>query len=244
MQGSSVTEEGRWDDEYQHKKRIGRTFGIAAKPVTVEQYRLFNKSISPSDQNSRPADLPVGGTSWYDATAYCNWLSKEERIDESQWCYEIKDGMMKPKENYLSLSGYRLPTESEMEYAIRAGALTSRYYGESEKLLVKYAWFHENSQGKTWPVGSLKPNDLGLFDMLGNVYAWCEASYKEYPEGVEVSEDREDRDTIALSKGRVMRGGAYGFCAKFLRSSSRLSNSPNVRSNDNGIRLARTFFLE
>src|ERR1019366_4493706 len=57
-----------------------------------------------------------------------------------------------------------------MEYAPGGGATTSRYYGETEDLLAKYAWYEKNSESKTWPVGSLKPNDLGLFDVQGNVY--------------------------------------------------------------------------
>jgi formylglycine-generating enzyme required for sulfatase activity len=64
---------------------------------------------------------------------------------------------VKLKENYLSLTGYRLPQEVEWEYACRAGALTSRYYGETEELLVKYAWYLQNSEDRTWPVGSKKP---------------------------------------------------------------------------------------
>ena len=80
----------------------------------------------------------------------------------------------------MSLTGYRLPTEAEMEYATRAGAMTSRYFGETEDLLPKYAWYTKNSQEKTWPVGSLKPNDLGLFDVQGNVYTWCQERYKGY----------------------------------------------------------------
>jgi eukaryotic-like serine/threonine-protein kinase len=73
-------------------------------------------------------------------------------------------------EKYLSHTGYRLPTEAEMEYATRAGAVTSRYFGETEELLPRYAWYVTNSQDRTWPVGSKKPNDLGLFDMHGNVW--------------------------------------------------------------------------
>ena len=150
MQGSPETEVGRWEDEKQHAKRIGRTFAIAAKTVTLDQYRQFDKGWS---QNSRMTDLPVVGASWYDATAYCNWLSKEEGIDASQWCYEIKGGLTKPKENFLSLSGYRLPTESEMEYATRAGAWTSRYYGESGKLVGEVCMVSPEFARKAVPSG-------------------------------------------------------------------------------------------
>ncbi len=85
------------------------------------------------------------------------------------------------KENYLSLTGYRLPTEAEMEYACRAGAVTSRYYGETEELLAKYGWYLQNSKERTWPVGSKKPNDLGLFDMHGNVYTGARRATRTIP---------------------------------------------------------------
>jgi formylglycine-generating enzyme required for sulfatase activity len=77
---------------------------------------------------------------------------------------------MKMAANYLQRTGYRLPTEAEWEFACRAGAVTSFYFGDSKELLPRYAWYQKNSQNKLWPVGSLKPNDLGLFDMAGN--AW------------------------------------------------------------------------
>src|SRR6516225_191938 len=116
------------------------------------------------------ADLPVVGIDWYMAARYCNWLSKKEGIPEEEWCYEIHGNEFRLKANYLSRRGYRLPTEAEMEFATRAGASTARYYGETEELLPKYAWYLRNSQEQTWPVGSLKPNDLGLFDVQGNVW--------------------------------------------------------------------------
>ncbi len=184
---------------------------------------------------------PIGGVIWYEAAAYCNWLSKEEGIPEDQWCYEIKGNVFKLKEKYLSLTGYRLPTEAEMEYATRAGAITSRYYGETEELLPKYAWYFKNSQEKTWPVGSLKPNDLGLFDVQGNLFTWCQESYKLYPQGEEVSEDKEDNLMIVNSNSRVLRGGSFAYPASLVRSAYRNLSAPTYRDFNDGFRPARTF---
>jgi formylglycine-generating enzyme required for sulfatase activity len=119
------------------------------------------------------------------AALYCIWLSHKEGLPQDQWCYlpnkngAFADGMhLAP--DYLQRTGYRLPTEAEWEVACRAGALTSRYYGESEELLQKYAWYAKNSAQRTWPVGMLKPNEFGLFDMHGQVEVWCQDEHEEY----------------------------------------------------------------
>src|SRR5262249_17403498 len=133
---------------------------------------------------------PIIAVSWYDAAMYCRWLSEAEGIPEDQMCYPpiqdiqaaVKAGKgLKLPPDYLRRTGYRLPTEAEWEYACRAGAVTSRYYGASEDSLKHYAWYQLNAANRTWPVGRLKPNDLGLFDMLGNVWQWCQESYAAYP---------------------------------------------------------------
>ncbi len=243
LMGSPTTEVDRLEGETQHKERIDRTTVLAAKSVTVEQYRHYDNGYTLPEQYTRTADLPVVNISWYMAAKYCNWLSKEERIPEDQWCYEITEQGTKVRANCLSLTGYRLPTEAEMEDATRAGALTSRYFGETEDLLPKYAWYTKNSKQQTWPVGSLKPNDLGLFDVEGNAYAWCEESYKEYPtgRGEKVDKDPEEGLLVSGSVSRVLRGGSYFYPPSYLRSAARDYNVPPNRYTNHGFRIAKTF---
>ena len=153
-----------------------------------------------------------------DAMKFCQWLSSKEG------------------------KKYRLPTEAEWEYACRAGAVTSWYYGETDELLSWYGWYQKNSKDRAWPVGMKKPNDLGLFDMHGNVFTWCQESYGTYPtvKDDEAIEDKEDNYSINTQNSRVLRGGSFGVLASGLSSAARSSLVPTIRSYFNGFRLART----
>jgi formylglycine-generating enzyme required for sulfatase activity len=144
---------------------------------------------------------------------------------------------------YLHRKGYRLPTEAEWEYACRAGAVTSRSYGESEELLGKYGWHLQNAEDRSWPVGSKKPNDTGLFDVHGNVFTWCQERFSEYPhiKGSESSDDKEDTLVITSADIRVMRGGAFSYPASIVRSANRRRSVPTSRGDNVGFRPARTF---
>jgi len=245
LMGSPLTEQDRRSSETQHKKKIGRTFALAATAVTKEQWLRFSPKFSHTEMKRYPEPTcPIGGVTWYEAARYCNWLSQQEGIPEEEWCYEIKGTAPNYvgsvlKANYLSLSGYRLPTEAEMEYATRAGALTARYYGETEELLGKYAWYLKNSQERTWPVGSLKPNDLGLFDVQGNVYTWCQESYQKST----AKEDKEDDLSVMSTKSRVLRGGSFLNFASYVRSSDRYNGVPTSRDVNVGFRPSRTLPL-
>jgi formylglycine-generating enzyme required for sulfatase activity len=277
--------EGESERNGRHRVLISRSFAIATKAVTVEQFLRFRREHGYFKGSAPSSDCPVNGVSWYDAAAYCNWLSEQEGIPKEQWCYEaskaaavldvvwavgqagslptplwpvgwtfagwVKDQLgeydkMTVAPNYLHRTGYRLPTEAEREYACRAGAETGYSFGEPVDLLGKYGWYAGNSLAKSQPVGQLKPNDLGLFDMHGNSYEWTQDVYKKYGKGgdgkaTEDTEDINDIDDVNNLNFRVMRGGSHASEAAFVRSEARVSCAPANRDLLDGFRPARTF---
>jgi serine/threonine protein kinase/formylglycine-generating enzyme required for sulfatase activity len=246
--GSPGTEVGRFngpsgDVETRHEKTIARAFAIAAKEVTVEQYRRFRKESGETDTYSPTGDCPINSITWYEAAEYCNWLSAQDGIDREQWCYRPnKDGQyrdgMKLAPDYLHKTGYRLPTEAEWEYACRARAVTSRYFGQGDELLAKYAWCMRTSPGRRMlPVGSLKPNDFGLFDMLGNALEWCLDPLDFYKPGEDVERNRDVTNVLQ----RILRGGSFISLTWRVRSADRFWYQPMLQVSDVGFRPARTF---
>jgi len=216
--------------------RIDQSFAIADKDVTIEQYRRFRKDHRAFGKDP---DCPVDSVSWYDAAAYCNWLSEQEGIPENQWCYEpnaaksFGEGM----KIRVGRQGYRLPSEWEWEYACRAGSVTDYCFGQAEELLGRYGWYDVNSNSRTWPVGTLKPNDLGLFDVHGNVWQWCH--------NTDSGGTATEGEIVQEKTNRVLRGGGFDGRPGVLRSANRGWNQPGVlpgyRVGYYGFRPARTY---
>jgi formylglycine-generating enzyme required for sulfatase activity len=180
-------------------------------------------------------DRPVDSVSWFDAVRFCNTLSEKEGLEPA---YEIAGNAVVWNRG---AGGYRLPTESEWEYAARGGlrgavaseALGRSFYAGGENA-ADIGWYDANSGRTSQPVKGKAPNSLGLYDMSGNLWEWCWDYYGEYPR-----EPVTDPEGPAESSRRVLRGGAWFTPVNLLRVTNRYWNVPGFKANSVGFRLAR-----
>ena len=209
---------GDWDKEQadenelpKHAVTFESAFYIGKVTVTQSQWAAL-MDINPSQFIGD--DLPVETVSHNDAGEFIRRLNETEQTDT-----------------------YRLPTEAEWEYAARAGSENTYCFGPGRMKLPDYAWYKNNSDKQTHPVGQLRPNDWGLFDMHGNVHEWCSDWY--------------DRNYYAASPGkspegppsglaRVLRGGDWGSDDWYCRCAIRSLSSPDRRSPRVGFRVVKT----
>jgi serine/threonine protein kinase/formylglycine-generating enzyme required for sulfatase activity len=232
--------------EAQHVRGIDYRFAIASQETTVEQFQRFRANHSIDRINSRESDAPANQITWFDAVAYCNWLSKSEGLAPEEYCYQINpqdptDVAIPP--DMLKRIGYRLPTEAEWEFACRAHSITARPYGETKELLGRFAWYADNSgTERAISVGTMRPNDIGMFDMLGNIWEWNQDSGYWYPK------DKPGKSTGRLQIGKVdpkerrlLRGGSFGQRALHVRSSNRNFDDPTTGFQSYGFRPSRTY---
>ncbi|MBU1041570.1 MAG: SUMF1/EgtB/PvdO family nonheme iron enzyme [Proteobacteria bacterium] len=181
-------------------------FWLGKYEVTQSQWEKLMRS-NPS-KSSRGAKYPVENVSWYDAKEFLSRL------------------------NAQGAGRFRLPTEAEWEYAARSGGKPEKYAGGGD--VVRVAWYGSNSDA-SHEVGSKAPNGLGLFDMSGNVWEWCEDVYDE---DAYASHARENPLISGGGSERVYRGGGwYSMYAKTVRTGNRFHGSPDRRAQDHGLRL-------
>jgi formylglycine-generating enzyme required for sulfatase activity len=226
-------------------------FFIGKYEVTQEQYEAVmgaNPSYFDGD------NLPVEQVSWYDAIVFCNTLSIKEELDPA---YSI-DGETDPElwgemptstshENFaiwnavvcdFTANGYRLPTEAEWEYAARGGQKSEGYEYAGSDAPDEVAWHSANSGSTTHNVGTKKANELGLYDMSGNVYEWCWDWLGSYPSG----NLEDDYAGASLGAVRVLCGGDWLTSATSLLSAIRGFHTPDFRDFSYGFRVVRSKF--
>lgn len=191
------------------------SFYLSKLLVTQDLYfKVTGHNPSEFKGDRRPVEL----VSWREAASFCNELS---RLAELNPCYLIGEENQEVVA-HKNANGFRLPTEAEWEYACKAGTIANRY-GELRSI----AWYKDNSENSTHPVGQKQPNPWGLFDMLGNVWEWCSDLY----------------DTQEYGSYRIFRGG--GFCdleRSVMATTRRRSHPLKFRIEDLGFRIARNHF--
>ena len=201
-----------------HRVQIKKPFAIGRYQVTFKEYDQFAHARGrtlPEDRGWGRGRRPVVHVSWNEAVEYAKWLS-------------VQTG--KP---------YRLLTEAEWEYAARSGGKDDIWAGTSrEQILTDYAWYEASSGQKTQPVGTKKPNSIGVYDMSGNVREWVEDCWHETYDGAP-----EDGSAWLEAGGgkcglRVIRGGSWLNTPDILRLSGRDSRYADFRDGTIGFRLA------
>ena len=195
------------DDEYPAHQVTLDSFMIGETEVTQE---LWTAVMGKNPSHYRNFDfLPVDHVSWDD-------------------CQEFLE-----KLNELTGKSFRLPTEAEWEFAARGGNLSKGYKFSGSDFIDEVAWYEYNGDEQTHPVAMMKPNELGLYDMTGNVWEWCQDRYGEYSEQPQVNPKGAER-----GGDRVMRGGGMGEYDNDCRNSARSSDPYYSDNNLVGPRLA------
>jgi formylglycine-generating enzyme required for sulfatase activity len=227
MMGSPSSEPGRNQREGPQHSVTVSSFWMGKYPVTqAEWVEVMGGNPSYFRNN---ANSPVENVSWFRAIEYCNLRSVRAGLTP---VYTISGTNVTWDRN---ANGYRLPTEAEWEFAARGGNKAgSGFIYSGSNNIDDVAWFNGNSGDSTHPVGSKKPNQLGIHDMNGNVLEWLWAWFGSYT-------DEEKTNPIGPNSGtgRVLRGGSWSSSMEHVRISARSGLEPTLRSTSFGFRVVR-----
>lgn len=215
-------------DETQHLATI-RDFFIAKYETTWWQYNLFCVATNRPykiPEWGRTGNHPAVNITWKDALIYANWLSQQHGLKRA-----IKTSIYGLD---INSKGFRIPSEAEWEYAAKGGQTRQEYVYSGSNTLDSVGWHFGNSTKGPHAIGLLKANQLGLYDMSGNVWEWCWDRKTDY-----LPESPVDYYGPEMGSYRILRGGAWSFKEKYSRTSYRYSRNPDIRINTHGFRLAR-----
>ena len=194
-----------YDEKPTHQVTLTNDYYIGKYEVTQA---LWQAVMGSNPSKFKGDNLPVENVSWKDCQGFLSKL------------------------NNTTGKTFRLPTEAEWEYAARGGKKNRGYLYSGSNNISDVAWYSDNSDNKTHAVGSKQANELGIYDMSGNVYEWCQDRKGSYSSSSQVNPTG-----AASGSYRVRRGGYWSSSARYCRSSDRSSSSPGYRDFDLGLRL-------
>jgi formylglycine-generating enzyme required for sulfatase activity len=237
--------DGESDEKPVHQVTVS-SFYIGKYEVTQKEWQ---EVMGSNPSNWKGDKLPVEQVSWYDAVEYCNQRSRKEGLTS---CYTIDKTSKDPNNTNQndsskwkvsvnwSANGYRLPTEAEWEYAARGGVKSKGYKYAGSNDIGSVAWYDGNCDDITHEVGTKVANELGIFDMTGNILEWC---WDWYDAGYYAKSSGSNPTGAASGENRVLRGGSWfincggGYC----RVTSRISSWPSYRFSFHfGFRIVRS----
>ncbi len=207
MMGS---ENGDGDETPVHRVTLTKPYYLGETEVTQPQWRAV---MGNNPSLFQVGNRPVENVSWFDAMAFCSKLN-DAGLAPSGW-------------------KFTLPTEAQWEYAARGGNRSKGYTYSGSNDVDDVAWYINNSGLATHEVRQKQANELGLYDMSGNVYEWCLDWYGDYSSGAVT-----DPQGLDSGSRRVLRGGSLNYNAQNCRSAYRLSGAPDYRGSNGGFRLA------
>jgi len=245
VEKGSFTMGDTWGDGYSnekptHKVTFAYDFYIGKYETTFDEYDAFCEDTGrskPYDYGWGRGTRPVLDVSWWDAVAYCNWLNTRFGLPvayDNNGNLMDKDGMITTDPS--KVAGYRLPTEAEWEYAARGGNKSKGYKYSGRDNIDEVAWYKDNSGSKTQEVGKKAPNELGIYDMSGNLWEWCSDWFGGYSSSAQTNPYNS-----TAGSSQVLRGGSCYYSAAYVRVTNRSSYFAPILTVDGlGFRIART----
>jgi sulfatase modifying factor 1 len=233
--GSKNSDNAADNDEQKEHTVTVKDFEICKFEVTVWQWKEYVKA-NKLKMPVKPVwgwqdNYPINNLTWNEVIDYCNWLSKKENLNPvyTQQGPNVSCDFTK--------NGYRLPTEAEWEYAAKGGKKSkeTRYSGSNNPNQI--AWHKANSKASPHTIGTKLPNELGIYDMSGNVWEWC---WDWYNKDYYTIEDNKNPKGPVMGERKSVRGGSWDSKLNYMRPANRISTLPSKTHEFYGFRVARS----
>ena len=218
------------DEKPLHKVTID-DYSISRYEITNEQYCVFlnKEDISSDGRDGRTALIHIGNSHCQIKYTDGEFVPKDGKAK-----HPVVEVTWNGAQAFCEWTDGRLPTEAEWEYAARGGHKSRKTIYSGSNKVDSVAWYVQNSRDHAHPVGSKKPNELGLYDMSGNVWEWCYDWYDDY-----TSEHQTNPEGPKRGNSVAIRGGSWLYYGSFCRVSNRGSSAPSYAFNHYGFRMVR-----